>query len=125
LQYDSSAEYPWRNPSDTLHSDAREQDQQPVVSGSTSNAPNPSLEESVVPLPQQESQDNHLSVAQGIVPQRSEASMQDSNSSNTTQSKVPVLRQDTWESGTLIRFRVYHYFDYIAGTSTGGYVLRA
>jgi hypothetical protein len=125
LQYDSSAEYPWRNPSDALQVDAREQDQQPVVSHSTSDAPNPSLEESVVPLPQWESQDNHLGVAQSIAPQRSKGSMQDSNSSNTTQSKVPVVRRDTWESGTLLRFRAYHYFDYIAETSTGGYVLRA
>ena len=49
-----------------------------------------------------------------------QTSAEDSTSTDTTQSMMPKSGQESRGPDGLIKFRVHHYFDYVAGTSTGG-----
>lgn len=85
LQYDSSAEYPWRDQSTVL------------------------------------TLRNLLDEAQAA----SEASSDSNIGPQTEASKQRAIGTANSKALKLSRFCIHHYFDYVAGTSTGGYVSRS
>lgn len=124
VQNDNSAEYPWRHPTKSSEDDTSVQDQQPTEGRTTCDAPPENTERllDVGTVSSQQELNRSVEVAHRNSLQPGRRSGEDSNSSNTMESKSPAPEKDSWKNDTLVRFRVNHYFDYIAGTSTGGLV---
>lgn len=147
MQYDSSADYPWRNPPEDENHDVEQQNQQvtqdhspPEHSRSDQqpmqdrNVPDASLNSPPSTQPSSPSSSflsrlrrrlsprhsKPIGAAQNDALPGSQISAQDSNSSDSAQSKPPKPEEDSRGIDHLVRFRVNHYFDYVAGTSTGG-----
>lgn len=116
-QNDSSEEYPWRNPPKSRESEAcspRDDCKLPIAPDDPPDLRSPSSHGV---------RDSAIGPANRIAPllqPPSRKSGEDSNSSNTSQSKACPGKEDSWEIDALVSFRVHHYFDYVAGTSTGG-----
>jgi hypothetical protein len=123
-QNHSSAEYPWRNPPKDANVVACGQDPEVSARCNAQTEVQPAL--SAVSSRGKHSRDGEAmrSFRSSPTPP-SHRSGEGSNPSGTSPGETPTEERDSWKTDTLVRFRAHHYFDYVVGTSTGGYVLDA
>lgn len=123
-QNHSSAEYPWRNPPKDTDVVACQQD--PEVLGLCEVQPEVQPTLRAVSSQGECSKDGEaMCDFRSTLTPLSHKSGEGSSSSRTSPGNTPAEERDSWETDTLVRFRAHHYFDYVVGTSTGGYVLNA
>lgn len=122
-QNHSSAEYPWRNPREEANIVACGQGPEELC---RSGAPH-GVEPGLSAVSSQEECFRDAGATRDFRPTLTPPSHRSgagSQSSNNSPNNTSAQEGDSWGPGTLVRFRVHHYFDYVVGTSTGGYVLK-
>lgn len=124
VQNHSSAEYPWRNPPNDADVVAFQQD--PEIPGLCEVQPEVQPTSSAVSSQGKRYKDGEaMRDFKSTLTPLSHKSGEGSSSSRTSPGNTLAEERDSWETDTLVRFRAHHYFDYVVGTSTGGYVLYA
>lgn len=123
VQNHSSAEYPWRNPPEEANIVARGQDPEKLGCSDACSG----VEPNTSAVSSQEERPRDGEAVRNLGPTLrppSHNSGAGSRSSNTSSGNTPAQEEDSWKIDTLVKFRIHHYFDYVVGTSTGGYVLQ-